>query len=111
MLRGFYPKLTITNGIVFVPHPAGGPLIELQAADVQWKLDGFPNGTLRLASKVKVFDSALFDLSILGAPGVNSTGLEILPPAARKSLAGTTAGDLTSLPLAELEKRFLHKSA
>ena len=37
--------------------------------------------------------------------------VEILPPAARKSLAGTTAGDLTSLPLAELEKSFLHKRA
>lgn len=31
-----------------------------------------------------------------------------LPPAAKKALADTVAGDLTSLPLPELEKRFLN---
>ncbi len=33
--------------------------------------------------------------------------LEVLPAAARKTLAETVTGDLTKLPLAELEKRFL----
>lgn len=34
--------------------------------------------------------------------------LEALPEAARKALSDTVAGDLTKLPLAELEKRFLN---
>lgn len=44
----------------------------------------------------------------LVAPQTILTSLtQALPAAARKSLADTVAGDLTSLPLPELEKRFL----
>jgi hypothetical protein len=37
--------------------------------------------------------------------------LKALPPAAHKALGGVVAGDLTKIPLADLEKRFLHESA
>jgi hypothetical protein len=36
--------------------------------------------------------------------------LKALPPAAHKTLGGVMAGDLTKLPLPELEKRFLSES-
>lgn len=44
---------------------------------------------------------------LVAPPTILPSLVETLPAAARKSLASTTAGDLTSLPLAELEKRFL----
>lgn len=37
--------------------------------------------------------------------------LRALPPAAYKALGGVVAGDLTKIPLVDLEKRFLHESA
>jgi hypothetical protein len=37
--------------------------------------------------------------------------LKALSPAAHKTLGGVVAGDLTKIPLADLEKRFLHESA
>ena len=36
--------------------------------------------------------------------------LKALPPAAHKTLGGVVAGDLTKIPLVDLEKHFLHES-
>lgn len=48
----------------------------------------------------------------LVAPATILSALQkALPAAAKKSLAGTTTGDLTKLPLAKLESQFLHNGA
>ncbi len=44
---------------------------------------------------------------LVAPPTILPSLLETLSVAARKSLADTTAGDLTNAPLADLEKRFL----
>lgn len=75
------PQLTITNGVLTLPHPLGDPPVELQASNIRWKLDGFPAGTLRLASDVRLFEAGGMKLEVLGAPGVDTTGLEIIAPA------------------------------
>lgn len=74
------PKLTITNGFIFFPHPVEPTSIEIQAVNARWKLDGFPVGTLGLASDVELLDADVFTLTMLGAPGAQTTGIEILPP-------------------------------
>lgn len=45
---------------------------------------------------------------LVAPPTILPSLIKALPAAARKSLADTVAGDLTSLPLPELEKRFLN---
>lgn len=74
------PKLTINTGFVFFPHPVDQTSIEIEAVNAVWKLDGFPAGTLGLATNVNLFDAGGFTLTVLGAPGAQTTGLEILAP-------------------------------
>lgn len=80
------PKLTIDSGFVFFPHPVDQTRIEIEAADVVWKLDGFPVGTLGLATNVSLFNGGGFELSMLGAPGAQTTGIEILAPSGGATL-------------------------
>lgn len=80
------PKLSITNGFVFFPHPVDPTRIEIQASNIQWKLDGYPTGTLRLATDVSLLNLDMFTLAMVGAPNTNFTGLEILPPDVNASL-------------------------
>lgn len=86
ILAASAPKLTITNGFIFFPHPVEETSIEIQAVNARWKLDGFPVGTLGLASDVELLDADVFTLTMLGAPGAQTTGIEILPPQAGATL-------------------------
>jgi hypothetical protein len=74
------PKLKIDNGFVFFPHPVDPARIEIQAHNIQWKLDGFPTGILRLATDVNILNLDIFNLAVVGAPNSDLTGIEILPP-------------------------------
>lgn len=74
------PKLTIDNGFVFIPHPIDPARIEVQASNIEWKLDGFPVGKLRLATDVSLLNLDIFNLAIVGAPNSDLTGIEILAP-------------------------------
>lgn len=74
------PKLTINHGFVFFPHPIETNAIEIEAQNVVWQLDGFPTGTLGLATNVNLFNAGGFELTVLGAAGAPTTGLEIFAP-------------------------------
>lgn len=80
------PKLTINNGFVFFPHPIETNAIEIEAQNVVWQLDGFPTGTLSLATNVNLFNAGGFELTVLGAPGTPTTGLEIFAPSSAAQL-------------------------
>ena len=77
------PRLQIADGLVTLPHPAGGDPIQLAVSDVDWQLDGFPSVTLALQDDVTVFEDGGLRFIVRGGevcePGQPATGIRVHP--------------------------------
>jgi hypothetical protein len=49
------PRLQIAQGKIHIPMPPG-EITKLDILDVDWALNGFPSGTVRLAQDLEVFN-------------------------------------------------------
>lgn len=77
---GDAPALRIDSGELFLPQPLVDGEIIVGLHQVQWRLDGWPVGTLRLATDVTLLTTSGLTVELVGADDSDRTGLELIAP-------------------------------